>query len=34
MFDLSCKQISRDVLVLSFKAQKWTELKGIQEEKS
>lgn len=31
MFDLSCKQISRDVLVLSFKAQKWTELKGIRE---
>lgn len=33
VFDLSCEQISGDVLVLSFKAQKLSELKEIQEEK-
>lgn len=34
VFDLSCKQMSRDLLILSFKVQKWTELKGIQEKKA
>ena len=33
VFDLSCKQMSRDLPDLSSKAPEWTETKGIQEQK-
>lgn len=32
VFDLNCKQMSKDLLIL--KVQKWIELKGIQEKKA
>lgn len=33
MFDLSCKEMSRDLPGFSFKAPELTEIKGIQESK-